>query len=142
MKNLASHRTQTFRNWNIRTLTIILGIGFAIAMFCSGTFAQSGAGSIEGTVSDPTGAVIPGASIHVLNQATGVAIDTKTNNVGFYQVPGLVVGTYVVSVTAPGMKTSNQSIELQTAQTAIINMQMTTGAVTQQVTVSADSVQP
>ena len=96
MKESASHRTQTFRNWNMQTLAIALGVGIAIALFCTGAFAQSGAGSIQGTVSDPTGAVIPNASIHVLNQATGVAIDTKTNNVGFYQVPGLVVGTYVV----------------------------------------------
>ena len=141
MQNLASHWAQMLRSWNMRTLAITLGFVIAIAIFCSGAFAQSGAGSIEGTVSDPTGAVIPGASIHVVNQATGVAIDTKTNNVGFYQVPGLVVGTYVVSVTAPGMKTANQTIELQTAQTGIINAQMTTGAVTQQVTVAADTVE-
>ena len=141
MQNLASHQTRMLRNWNMRTLAIALGIVMAIAMCCSGAFAQSGAGSIQGTVSDPTGAVIPGASIHVVNQATGVAIDTKTNSVGFYQVPGLVVGTYVVSVTAPGMRTTNQSIELQTAQTGVINAQMTTGSVTQQVTVAADTVQ-
>ena len=39
-----------------------------------------------------TGAVIPGASIHVVNQATGIAVDTKSNNVGFYQVPATLHG--------------------------------------------------
>ena len=76
------------------------------------------------------GAVIPGASIHVVNQATGVAIDTKSNDVGFYEVPGLFTGTYVITVTAPGMKTTTQSIELLVAQDAVVNETLTAGAVT------------
>jgi hypothetical protein len=107
----------------------------------SAALAQSGAGSIKGTVTDPTGAVIPGASVHVVNKDTGVAIDTKSNAVGFYEVPELFTGTYVVTITAPGMKTENQTIELQVAQDAVINAALTAGAVTQQVTVSANTVQ-
>jgi hypothetical protein len=108
---------------------------------CSGTFAQSGAGSIQGTVTDPAGAVIGGASIHVVSQGTGVVLDTKTNSVGFYQVPELFTGTYVVAITAPGMKTTSQTIELLVGQDAVINAALSTGAVTQQVTVSANAVQ-
>jgi len=104
-------------------------------------YAQSGAGSIQGTVTDPSGAVIPGALLHVVNQATGVAVDTRTNDVGFYQVPDLFTGTYMVSITAPGMKTYRQSLELLVAQNAVINASLTTGSVTQQVTVAADTVQ-
>ena len=120
-----------------------LAIAFVLAACLCGpnTYSQSGAGSIQGTVTDPTGAVIPGASVKVLNQATGVAVDTQSNAVGFYQVPELFTGTYIVSVTAPGMKTYNQSIELLVAQNAIINAALTAGAVTQQVTVSANTVQ-
>ena len=119
----------------------------AIAVLLTGmllgstALAQSGAGSIQGTVTDSSGAVIPGAAIHVVNQATGVAVDTKSNNVGFYQVPELFTGTYLVTITATGMKTYNQSIELLVAQTAVINASLTAGAVTQQVTVNADTVQ-
>src|SRR5579862_2925442 len=122
---------------------ISLSIVAALAMvLCScGTFAQSGAGSIQGTVTDPTGAVIAGATVHVINQGTGVALDTKTNNVGFYQMPELFTGTYVVAFTAPGMKTTRQTIELLVGQNAELNAALTTGAVTQQVTVSANTVQ-
>jgi hypothetical protein len=104
-------------------------------------FAQSGAGSIKGTVTDATGAVIPGAKIHVVNQGTNVVFDTQSNSVGFYQVPALFTGTYVLTVTAPGMKTSEQTIELQVSQDAVINAAMTTGAVTQQIEISASTVQ-
>jgi hypothetical protein len=106
-----------------------------------GAMAQSGAGSIQGTVTDPSGAVIPGASVHVVNQATNVATDTTSNSVGFYQVPGLFTGNYTVSVSAPGMKTTKQTIDLLVSQTAVINATLTAGAVTQQVTVTADAVQ-
>jgi len=119
----------------------------AMAVLLAGTLlssvalAQSGAGSIQGTVTDSTGAVIPGASVHVASQATGVAIDTKANAVGFYQVPGLNTGTYMVSVSAPNMKTTTESIELLVAQSAEVNVSLTTGSVSQQVNVSANTVQ-
>ncbi len=111
------------------------------AAFSLTLYAQSGAGSIQGTVTDPSGAVVPVAAVHVLNQATGVAVQTTTSGVGFYQVPGLNTGTYLVSISAPGMKTYNRTIELLVAQDATINATLTAGAVTQQVTVSADTVQ-
>ena len=103
--------------------------------------AQSGAGSIQGTVTDSTGAVIPEASVHVVNVATNEAIDTRSNKVGFYQAPGLLTGTYRVEVTAPGMKTYSTSIDVLVAQDAVINPVMTPGEVTQQVVVKGDAVQ-
>lgn len=125
--------------WNVPIFTAITAL--VMATCCSGALAQSGAGSIQGTVTDSTGAVIPGASIHVANMATAVAADTQTNSVGFYQVPGLFTGSYSVDVTAPGMKTYKTSIELLVAQAAVINATMVAGAVTQQVEVTADTVQ-
>ncbi len=139
MNRLARCRTRIF--------TAVPAPAFAIAallglfLWCATGRAQSGAGSIQGTVTDSTGAVIPGAAIHVVNQATGVAVDAKTNSVGFYQAPDLFAGTYIVSVSAPGMKTANQTIELLVAQNAVINVTMITGSVTQQVEVSANTVQ-
>ncbi|HEX4030339.1 MAG TPA: carboxypeptidase-like regulatory domain-containing protein [Terracidiphilus sp.] len=116
-----------------------LVLGLAI---CSSTvLAQSGAGAIQGTVTDSTGAVIPGATIHVVNQATTVAASAVSNSVGFYQVPGLFTGTYTVTITAAGMKAYKTTIELQVAQNAVINPTMTAGSVTQQVEVAADVVQ-
>ena len=139
MKNLARFLTLTSRKGNGPILAIAAVLGMAIC--CSYALAQSGAGSIEGTVTDATGAVIPGATIHVANQATGVATDTKSSSVGFYQLPGLFTGTYAVTVGAPNMKTYKTIVELQVAQAAIINPIMTAGAVTQQIVVAGNVVQ-
>lgn len=103
--------------------------------------AQSGAGSIQGTVTDATGAVLPGASIHVANVATGVTTDTKSNGVGFYQVPSLFTGTYDIRISASGMKTYEAKVELQVDQHVTLNPVMTAGAVSQRIEVNASVVQ-
>lgn len=103
--------------------------------------AQSGAGSIQGTVQDASSAAIPGCSIQVVNQATGVANTTVTNSSGFFAVPGLFAGSYSVTFTAPGMKKYQTTISLQDAQVAVLNQKLTVGDVTEQVTVNADTVQ-
>jgi hypothetical protein len=125
--------------WNVTILSITVVLGMALC--CSSAFAQSGAGSIQGTVTDSTGAVIPGASIHVVNQATAVATDTKSNGVGLYQVPDLFTGSYDVTVAAPAFQTYKTRIDLLVAQNAFINAALTPGSVTQQVMVSANAVQ-
>ncbi|MGH9598332.1 MAG: carboxypeptidase regulatory-like domain-containing protein [Terracidiphilus sp.] len=140
MISLARISTQTSRKWRMPAFAAA-AIALCMLMFIPNLRAQSGAGSIEGTVSDPTGAVIPDASVNVVNTATNVALGTKTNRVGFYQAPGLFAGTYKVTVTAPGMETYNRTIDLLVSQTATVNATMTAGAVTQQVTVSASAVQ-
>lgn len=103
--------------------------------------AQSGAGSIQGTVTDSTGGAIPDATVEVRNVATGVVTDTKSNNVGFYQVPDLFTGTYSLKISVPEMKTFATSIELLVGQKAVINPVLTAGRVTQEITVNADTVQ-
>lgn len=125
----------------VRMSVLFMAIAIVAAVCGINAVAQSGAGSIQGTVTDATGAVIPGASIHVVNQATGVSSDTKSNAAGFYQVPSLFTGTYRVTATAPGMKTSEARVELQVDQHAVVNPVMTAGAITEQVTVSSSAVQ-
>ena len=125
--------------WRVLLLAAVAAVGSVI---CGpAAMAQSGAGSIQGTVTDSTGAVIPGASIRVVNQATKVAAAAKSNNVGFYQVPSLFAGTYIVTVSAPDMKTYVRTIQLLVSQTAVINPVMMPGAVTQQVTVTGNTLQ-
>ena len=139
MRSLASVLTRTFREWNVQTFVIAVALG--LAMLCSSAVAQSGAGSIQGTVTDSTGAVIPGATIHVVNQETNIAADTKSNTVGFYQAPGLFTGTYVVTVSAPNMKSYKTTVQLQVAQAAVVDPVMSAGEVTQQIEVAADVIQ-
>jgi len=104
-------------------------------------FAQSGAGAIQGTVQDTTEAALPGADIHVVNNATGVAADTKSNTVGFYAVQGLFAGTYTISFSSPGMRKYETAITLQNSQVVVLNPKLSVGQVTESVTVAADNIQ-
>ncbi len=103
--------------------------------------AQSGAGSIQGTVQDPSSAAIVGCAVHVINTSTGVAIDTTSNSSGFYSVPGLFAGNYTVTFTSPGMKKYQATVALQDAQVAVLNPKLSVGDVADQVTVTGDTVQ-
>ncbi len=103
--------------------------------------AQSGAGTIQGTVQDATSAAIPGSSVKVANQATGVVIETTANADGFYAVKGLFAGSYKVTFGAPGMKKSEASITLQNGQVLVYNAQLTVGEVSEKVTVSGETIQ-
>lgn len=139
MRHLARSLMQILHPRYLSTLTIVVLSG--LAMCCMSAYAQTGAGSIQGTVTDSTGAVVPGASIHVVQQGTGATFDSKSSRVGFYQVPGLFTATYTVTVSAPGFKTYKTSLELLVAQNAVINPTLTAGAVTSTVQVAANSVQ-
>src|SRR5579862_8250155 len=80
-------------------------LALTIAVFTSGSvFAQSTA-AIQGTIVDPSGAAVPGASVTVHNQGTGEERTTTTDSAGLYLVPSLPVGNYRVEVKAAGMKT-------------------------------------
>ena len=103
--------------------------------------AQSGAGSIQGTVEDATGAIIPGGKVDIVNVAKGTAIHSVANGTGFYSVPGLFAGDYKVTFSASGMKQYEVTISLQDAQNAVINPQLAVGATTEKITVSADEIQ-
>ncbi|MGC2659575.1 MAG: carboxypeptidase-like regulatory domain-containing protein, partial [Bryobacteraceae bacterium] len=120
---------------------ISFGMLLAMLVFPARLFAQSGAGSIQGTIRDASSAAVAGVAVHAVNEATGVASDTTSNTSGFYSVPGLFAGNYTLTFTAPGMKKLQSSMALQDAQVAVLNPTLTVGDVTQQVTVSGNEVQ-
>ena len=91
--------------------------------------AQSGAGSIQGTIQDATSSAIPGGLVHVVNQSTGVTNDTTSNNSGFYSVQGLFAGNYTLTFTAPGMKKYQTAVTLQDAQVVVLSPKLTVGDV-------------
>jgi Carboxypeptidase regulatory-like domain len=127
-----------------RNIVFLVIAAVITALCCSSTAlaqSQSGLSTIQGTVTDSTGAVIRGATVHIVNNATAVATDAKSNGVGFFQAPGLVAGAYTVRVEAPNMKTYLYALNLLATQTAVVNPVLSTGAVTQQVTVSGSMVQ-
>lgn len=118
-----------------------LAMLMALLLQPAGLFAQSGAGSIQGTVQDVSSSIIAGCAVHVVNRGTGVANDTTSNGSGFYSVPGLFAGPYTLTFSAPGMKKYETAVDLQDAQVAVINPKLTVGDVSQQVTVSGNAVQ-
>ena len=119
----------------------ILAVSIGLTLFAPAGAAQSGAGSIQGTVTDLTGAVIPNVAVHVVNSTTGVASNGSSNGVGFYQIPYLFTGTYVLTFSAKGMKTVTETIQLLTARNAVVNISLMPGAVSEHVEVKADLVQ-
>ena len=115
-------------------------LSFAMLLLPAGLLAQSGAGSIQGTIQDSTSAAIPACSVHVVNLSTGVANDTTSNSSGFYSVPGLFAGNYTLTFTAPGMKKYQTDLALQDAQVAVLNPKLTVGDVAEQVTVAGNTI--
>ncbi|MBI3493527.1 MAG: carboxypeptidase regulatory-like domain-containing protein, partial [Acidobacteria bacterium] len=105
-------------------------------------YAQSQAanGAIEGTVSDSSGGVLPGVTVTVTNVETGIARTIVTNDKGLYRAPLLPLGTYRVVAELQGFKTYNQTgITVSVGATAVVNVAMAVGAVSETITVNADS---
>lgn len=103
--------------------------------------AQSGSGAVQGTITDSSGAAVKGATVHVVNAATGVVHDTVTNGVGFYSLEGLFAGTYDVTVAASGFKQNEQHVTLLTAQTLVLSPALQIGAASEKVEVNTDEIQ-
>ena len=102
---------------------------------------QAGLSTIRGTVTDATGAVVPGAEVtatEVLTNVTARAV--TTNEQGDYEMPGLKLGTYRVSVAVSGFKTFiAEDVRLQSSQVKRVNALLEVGEVSIEVTVSAAS---
>jgi len=103
--------------------------------------AQAQRATIVGTVTDPSGAVVPNVSITVTNVETGLTHKIQTNDSGQYVVPDLNVGHYNVKAEAGGFKVSEQhGVTLQVDDRARIDFQMAMGGASETVTVEANEV--
>src|SRR5437868_6525343 len=102
-------------------LTLLLLSSLALAQT---TVAQ---GSIQGTVTDPAGAVVSGAKITISHKATGQVSTTTSSTSGTYNSGGLIPGDYVVRVEAPGFKTTQLPVTVQVAVTASGNIKLEIG---------------
>src|SRR4051812_12610844 len=101
-------------------------------------FGQGPVGTLNGTITDPAGSVVPGATVVATNTATGVETKTTTTSTGTYTLPSLPAGTYTLRVTSAGFRTATaENIVLRVAQTQTADVKLEVGAVTEQVMVSA-----
>ena len=101
--------------------------------------AQEARGTITGTVIDPSKGVLPGASVTVTNIAMGTNVALVTNEVGFFQAPYLIPGTYRVTVELTGFKKSIREVEVRIGDRLELEMSLELGGAQEEVTVTADT---
>jgi len=94
-------------------------------------------GTVSGTVSDPSQAVVTGAHVTITSASTGTARTTVTNNVGSYRFDLLPAGAYKLAIEGTGFATATQSIELLIGQTTTANVTLTPSGTTQTIEVAA-----
>ena len=100
--------------------------------------AQVGQGTVAGTVTDTTGAVIPGVHVVAINPATGQAIKAVTNSAGIYNLLNLPIATYKITYSKSGFSSVvHTGVAIQVQQTAQMDVQLNIGTQTETVTVSA-----
>lgn len=106
----------------------------------SGVFAQSDRGTITGTITDPTSAVLAGAEVEARNTDTGATFKAGSTNTGNYVLPQLPTGNYTLTVTVPGFKTFvRQNIFVPVATSVRIDPILEVGSATESITVSDTS---
>ena len=101
--------------------------------------AQTTSTSILGTVTDPSGAVVAGANVSVLNARTGIKREDVTSTTGDYNFPLLDVGDYEVIVTMPGFKTETRKLTLQVNQKARVDFTLEVGTQSDRIEITAEA---
>jgi len=118
----------------------IVAIAFLISLTPQTTYAQASAG-ITGTVTDPSGAVIPNAKVKITNEETSVSSETVSSSAGTYSFRGLLPGRYTVQVDATGFKRQvKKGVTVEVSTTATIDFPLTTGGTNETVQVTADEI--
>jgi hypothetical protein len=104
------------------------------------SFAQSTRGELAGNVTDPTGAVIAGAKVVAFAVDTGITNQTVTTSSGSFHFTELALGRYNVTVSAPGFSVStSKGVLITINSTAVLNVALKAGAVTETVTIDASA---
>ena len=124
-----------------RVLTVSFAFMAALLMFSPGAWAQDNA-TINGTVTDSTGAVVPNAAMTLTNPATGQTRSAISNGAGEYRFANLGVGSYTLSASAGGFQKYTQTdLVVHPAQSLEANVALQVGSQGQTVTVTADALQ-
>jgi hypothetical protein len=133
MQGVATFGWRTFRR--LGALIIALTMAGALP-----AYAQFDRGTISGTIKDPQGAVIPGVTVNVTNTQTQQLRTTVTDGSGFFTFTNLQPGKYDISAELEGFKKiSRQNVQLDAAASISLDLALETGAITELVTVTAES---
>ena len=120
-------------------LAAVSTAAIAAFFFLPALTAQQATTSLNGEVTDPSGNVVPGASVTITRQATGQVLKTTTNARGEYQFSQLTPGTWTVTASASGFADQSKVGNLLVSEPATISFKMTLGAVSQTVNVTAET---
>src|SRR6266849_2178243 len=91
------------------------------------SFAQSDRGTITGTVTDPSGAVVSNATVTATNASTGAVHSTTTSGEGDYTLSELPAGSYKIAVAVAGFKTLNQNVTVAVQETRRLDFHLVVG---------------
>lgn len=102
--------------------------------------AQTNQGQIAGNVTDPSGAVIPGAQVKAVNEQTGSAYSTNASADGSYRFPSVLIGSYTITASSTGFRDlANKGVVVQVGSTTALNLKLTVGQTNQVVEVDASA---
>lgn len=127
-------------NWR-RAVAYWAVILLGVLVVAGSAMAQSVRGAISGNIADPTGAVIPNATIVAKNVQTGATLNTVSSSVGSYRFPSVPLGTYNITAKAAGFAQSTYTGALvQIQSTTTVNITLQPGSAAQTVTVNASAL--
>jgi hypothetical protein len=118
-----------------RAYFIIGVVVLAGLLLTSSVNAQTVGATVSGTVTDPSGSVIPNAQVKIINNGTGLATTTTSNSDGFYTAPNLQPGDYTLRAGASGFSTTESHLTLEVGGQPLVNISLQPGTVTQSVEV-------
>lgn len=122
----------------MRVIRLLLA-GLALHAMVAGAWAQQGTAEIRGNVLDPQAAILPGVTVVVRNQDTGIFRETVSNADGTYFISGITPGRYEVSAELQGFKRYvREDVRLEIGRTTTVDIQLEVGSITESVTVTAE----
>jgi hypothetical protein len=125
----------TLRTRILGFLALVLVLGLHTT-----AYAQTGAATITGLLTDQSGAATPGVTVTATNQATNVAYTAVSNSAGNYTITAVPVGTYVVKAELTGFKTATtKPFEMEAKQIARLDLKLAVGALEDKVEVTAEA---
>lgn len=133
---------RSLRGWSasrFSALTVLIALLLCSVLMVAQT--TIGTGSIVGTITDQSGAVVSGAKVTITNMATGQTIDLTTNQSGYFNSGALNPGNYKIVVGAKGFSTVNTATAVQVGNTSTVNAKLQIGQESQTIEVQAAQVQ-
>jgi len=121
----------------VLVLFVVMGVFLFAAS--SKLSAQSNSGMIQGTVTDPSKAAVPGAKVHLENPVSHHVNDVETDADGNFRIPNIPFNPYHLSVAAPGFANFNQDVDVRSTVPVTLSITLTLGTATTNITVTENA---